>query len=181
MCARGPNAAKKMKPAIRAFIDSQDVVDVSTLLCNEAFFLCSFTYVRNYATSVMVLIIPPGLDLFELLWFVIKAWTKYSDVKVLGIIAKRLASLHPFCGDAILEVDEAVACIDRHDQEKIKQAAKDHAQQNGSANSFKAAFRTKAQAVKVASGAAAIPAERKLPAHITQEGAANAKRRSTLW
>ena len=102
------------------------------------------------------------MTLFGTLFHTLKGYMGWSDTNVLEVIAAERFT----CGDmvtdgAILEVDDAVQCLERADVEKIKQAQSATDSRRYATKAFQEEFWKKAKAVRESSGGAVAPVERK--------------------
>ena len=177
-----------MKPGIRAFA-VDDFEPVPVVLCKRAFLTLDRLFVRKVAEEVMHVTLDQGLTLFGCLFETLKAYMKWGDQRVMETIAaERFMDLGSVVGDTILEVDEAMQCLERSDVEKIKQAQDDLQRHHHSSSAFRQDFARKARELREKSGipeVLAVPVD--LPETIPQaearrfmpEGASNA--RHSIW
>ena len=147
-----PGVASKLKPGIRAFL-IDDFEPVPVVLCKRAFFDLDRLFVRKAAEDHMRVKLESGLTLFGCLFETIKAYMKWGAQRVMETIAaERFMDLGSVVGDTILEVDEAVQCLERSDVEKIKQAQGELQRHSHASRVFREDFGRKARELREEAG-----------------------------
>lgn len=177
-CSRVPNLAGTLGPGVRMFVDAGGFGTLAETGCKAAFWDMSRTSILSYAKELGVAL-ESGGDLFDTFWCVVQSDLKLTDDQVLQYVAKRVArgnSQEPIA-DALLQVDEAVQVLDRHDQDKMEQRQKQCMSEVAARNSFTVAYAKKAvslsaQRGKKARGSASGEQRTQvLPHHIDQKTA----------
>lgn len=113
-----------MRKSLRLLVHGK-IAQVKEVAAREAFWELSRTELMSFAEEWDISI-DSGESLMGVLFTMVKAITEVPDMDVMDIIHKRLAraSQPSDWTSEILEIDEALQCVDRQDQELIVQEKK---------------------------------------------------------
>lgn len=185
-----PNRANSFKPGIRMFLSgSEDTI--ARVACRAAWWNLPRSSLVLFARA-LGLDVASSATLFDLLWALIESQLQLTPEETLSLCHLRVARENDDeeISSALLQVDEAVAVMDRNDIDRVKQAQKAASTKEENKAAFRRAFMAKAQdieSVRVAKARkrqAPGRAQNRIPIphHITQ---AQAKRllppHTSLW
>ena len=165
--ANYPNARPFWKPSLRAFVGGIDE-PLRVVACRFAFWdWDKLTLVR--ASAVLKVNIDPEDTLLEILYTMIKDISKADDATVLQWMAPRLVSKparDADCTNAILDIDEASACLERDEIDELQRNRRNAAEVAESQHQMQVEFRDMVRDKKKGGGKGAKKAKvrkKKLP------------------
>ena len=135
-CASIPGCQDKLLPGIRAFRSARGVGSVGVVASWEAWWDIGRVDCIQYCRELSI-VVDTGMDFFEVLFTMLKSLLKLSDFDTLTVVLKKLAQLKaPKHSEALMEINEATAVLEKHDIEKVHAAIKSRAEAQNEADVF---------------------------------------------
>lgn len=177
-CTRLGKGLAGLEPGLRLFVDSGGFGTLPEVCCRAAFWGMSRASIVEFAKELHISI-ESGSDLFAVLWKVTQGVLGISDEDTLELVHKRVArdSNETPLTDALMELDEAVSVLDKHDMDMVKERQKQLVTEKAARQAFKNSYCEKASVVKgggksrSSRSAGSLPQPLTLPHHCEQREA----------
>ena len=164
-----------LSPAIRPCLEGHFGDSLAQVARRAAWWSMPKTSIESFAAELGI-DLPCKSSLFEVLWHTIKGLLKTPDEETLAIVHKRLSSQYDDMEltDALLQIDEAVEVMDKHDHDKVQEAKHQAENKLVQRKEFQCSFDKKAHSLfdkKDSKSFAKLP-KKVLPHHLDQKVAA---------